>query len=282
MRRAAGLLVLAVVLALLVTGFAFWEASSRPIMRELELRVVKGPPFPGPIRIAFLSDTHLAGPDNGLQRMRRLVADINATKPDIVLLGGDYVGEPELGGNAYSLEETVSAFAGFRARLGVFAVLGNHDHWHGADKVRKALANVGVISLANQAVVRGPMVIGGIDDDFTRSADVKATVRAVRSAGGVPIYFSHSPDLFGLIPSGNLLLAGHTHCGQIVIPLIGSPWIPSQFGNLYRCGKHRNESRMVVVTAGIATTGVPLRLGAPPDWWLITVKDGGPHRRSRD
>jgi hypothetical protein len=93
--------------------------------------------------------------------------------------------------------------------------------------------------------------------------------------GGIPIYFTHSPDLFQVLPSNNLLLAGHTHCGQIVLPLIGSPWTPSQFGGTYRCGKVRNESRMVVVTAGIGTTAYPIRFGAPPDWWLITVTGGG-------
>ena len=256
----------------ILSGYAYLEARSSPRMRTFEVRAVKGPPIARPMRIAFLSDTHLAGPDNEMDRLVRVVSEVNAAKPDLILLGGDYVSEPKFGGRSYSLEESVKPFAGFKAPFGVFAVLGNHDYWAGPKKVRRALQKVGVTVLANQAVRRGPIVIGGIDDDFTRHADVKATARAVARLGGVPIYFTHSPDLFPGMPSRMLLLAGHTHCGQVALPLIGSPWTPSQHGNFYRCGKHRNYSRMVIVTAGIGTTGVPFRLGAPPDWWLVTVR----------
>ncbi|HEX8413287.1 MAG TPA: metallophosphoesterase [Sphingomicrobium sp.] len=275
MKRSLRLLTLAFVGLAACTGYAFWEAHSMPRVRQLELHVFRGKPLAQPIRIAFLSDTHLAGPSDSPARLRRVVAQVNAAKPDLVLLGGDYMGAPKGSDPGYTIEQAVRPFGGFKARFGVFAVLGNHDHWSGAQRTRRALEKVGVGVLANQAVVRGPMVIGGIDDDFTRHADVPATVRAVKAAGGIPIFFTHSPDLFAGLPSGNLLLAGHTHCGQIVLPLIGSPWTPSQFGNAYRCGKHRNESRMVIVTAGIGTTALPFRFAAPPDWWLITVTGGG-------
>lgn len=279
MKRALRLLLGGLAVGLLLAIYAYWEAGSDPRMRTFAVRAIGGPAYSRPIRIAFLSDTHMSGPNNKMDRLERVVAQINAAKPDIVLLGGDYIGDPKLVGRSYGVEESVKPFAGFKAPLGVFAVLGNHDYYSGAEKVSRALQKAGVTVLANQAVRRGPVVIGGIDDDFTRHADIKATVRAVHAAGGMPIYFTHSPDLDPGLPTGNLLLAGHTHCGQVALPLIGSPWTPSQFRNLYRCGKRRKYSRMVITTAGIGWTAVPFRFRAPPDWWLITVTADGTGRR---
>ncbi len=275
MKRLLRLLLGALFLAIALTAYAYWEAGSKPRMRTFAVRAIGGPVFERPIRIAFLSDTHMSGPNNKMDRIERVVAQINEAKPDIVLLGGDYIGDPALGGQTYSIEDSVKPFAGFKAPMGVFAVLGNHEHYGAARRISRALRNVGVTVLVNQAVRRGPIVLGGIDDDYTRHADIKATVRSMHAAGGMPIYFTHSPDLDPGLPTGNLLLAGHTHCGQVALPLIGSPWTPSQFRNLYRCGKYRNYSRMVITTAGIGTTAVPFRFRAPPDWWLITVTGGG-------
>lgn len=280
MKRALRLLIGGLILGLLLALYAYWEAGSDPRMRTFAVRAIGGAPFQRPIRIAFLSDTHMAGPENEWERLDRVVAQINAAKPDLVLLAGDYIADPKMfGGRTYSVGDSVKPFARFKAPLGVFAVLGNHDHWSNAERVAEALRKVGVTVLANQAIRRGPVVLGGLDDDYTRHADIKATVRAVRSAGGVPIYFTHSPDLAPGMPSNTLLLAGHTHCGQVALPLIGSPWTPSQFRNHYRCGKHMDNGRMVITTAGIGTTGVPFRFRAPPDWWLITVTDDGTDKR---
>ena len=279
MKRAFRLLLGGLILALLLALYAYWEAGSDPRMRTFAVRAIGGAPLQRPIRVAFLSDTHMAGPNNKMDRLERVVEQINAAKPDIVLLGGDYIGDPKLFGRTYSVEDSVKPFAGFKAPLGVFAVLGNHDYYSGAQKVTRALQKAGVTVLANQAVRRGPVVIGGIDDDFTRHADIKVTVSAVHALGGVPIYFTHSPDVAPGFPTSHLLLAGHTHCGQVSLPLIGSPWTPSQFRNLYRCGKRRKYNRMVITTAGIGWTAVPFRFGAPPDWWLITITGGGDLKR---
>jgi predicted MPP superfamily phosphohydrolase len=157
----------------------------------------------------------------------------------------------------------------------VVAVLGNHDHWTGAQAVRRQLAGAGITVLENRAVARGPIALGGVGDDFSGHADVPATLRAARSIGRPIVLLTHSPDIAPSLPGdAPLLLAGHTHCGQGV--LFGLPLAPevSRYGARYRCGLVREGARTVVVTGGLGTSGVPLRLGAPPDLWLITLVPG--------
>ena len=76
----------------------------------------------------------------------------------------------------------------------------------------------------------------------------------------------------GLHLTVSLVLAGHTHCGQIILPLVGALESGSDYGTRFLCGIHRNGSRLLVVTAGLGTSHVPLRIGAPADIWLITVQ----------
>jgi predicted MPP superfamily phosphohydrolase len=89
--------------------------------------------------------------------------------------------------------------------------------------------------------------------------------------GGAALYLTHSPDIFPQLTSGAVLFAGHTHCGQVAIPFLREFYIPSRFGDRYRCGRYEEEGKTLVVSGGIATSVIPLRLFAPPEWSLITI-----------
>jgi predicted MPP superfamily phosphohydrolase len=115
-------------------------------------------------------------------------------------------------------------------------------------------------------------VIGGIDDAYTKHADVPATLRAARRLAGAPLFLSHGPDVFPALPRGSSLLVGHTHCGQIVLPLLGPQLIPSRYGSRYACGRYEEAGKTMIVSGGVGTSVLPLRLGAPPDYWLITIR----------
>jgi predicted MPP superfamily phosphohydrolase len=94
----------------------------------------------------------------------------------------------------------------------------------------------------------------------------------MRRLTGARLILTHSPDIApNLPPQVSLLLAGHTHCGQVVLPLLGPISEVSRYGARYRCGIRREGGRIVVVTAGLGTSGGPFRLGAPPDLWLLTL-----------
>lgn len=249
-------------------GSAVWE----PAVRTTRVAVADWPTGSPPLRLLLISDIHVGGPDMPPARVRRIVAQINRLSPDIVLIAGDLVTDKRLATRYYSHEEAVAPLAALRPRLATVAVLGNHDHWRDSAAARRALARAGIALLENRAVQVGPVAIGGLDDDFTDRADVPATLAALRGLKGPKLILSHSPDPFpDTGPDVFLMLAGHTHCGQIAPPLIGPLSTMSDYGNRYACGIVREGGRTLVVTAGLGTSGIPLRLGAVPDMWLVEI-----------
>jgi predicted MPP superfamily phosphohydrolase len=272
-RRRIAILLL---IGLMLVGYMFFEAYRMPAIRTAHLPLAGLAAGHAPVKVALLADTHLSGPDNGPERMGRIVDAINAERPDVVLLAGDYIGDRKLIGPAYSVEQAVAPFARLKAPLGVVAVLGNHDHWEGAEAVTAELRRIGVTVLRNDAVRRGPLAIGGIDDAHTGHADPRRTLAAVRRLHGAPLLLTHSPDVFpDLLAGAPLLLAGHNHCGQGVLPFYGPVTIPSRYGKRYMCGLYREYGKTMVVTGGVGTSVVPLRLLARSDWWLITLEPPG-------
>jgi predicted MPP superfamily phosphohydrolase len=268
--RRALLILCAVSLAL--GCFAYWTATRDPIVRRAEVSV-PGLARGRSARIVLLSDLHVAGPDMPPERLRRIVEQANGLEPDLVLIAGDFVSDRRLSNHHYTAQEAVAPLAGLRTRLGVFAVLGNHDHWRNANGVRAALKGARVRVLDNQAARAGPFAIGGLDDAFTDHDNLPLTLRRMRQIGGVPVLLSHSPDPFPDVPASvPLVLAGHTHCGQISLPIIGALATASRYGQRYACGLMAENGKTLVVSAGLGTSLLPLRLGAAPDMWLVTVR----------
>lgn len=127
--------------------------------------------------------------------------------------------------------------------------------------------------LENDVTARGPLAIGGVGDEFSGHADVAATMAKLRPFEGARILLTHSPDIAPTLPSDvHLLLAGHTHCGQVVLPFYGTVKSVSHFNDRYRCGLVVEANHAVIVTGGLGTSGPPIRFGAPPDLWLITLE----------
>ena len=275
--RCLFLFLLAAGLALL--GWMYWSAVDDPVVRTAEVGLADWPAGERPIRAVLISDIHVAGPDMPPERLDRIVAQIATLNPDIVLIAGDLVGDKDLGTRTYSMAEIVAPLGRLRPRLGVVAVLGNHDHWRNAAEARTALEAVGIQVLDNEAAQVGPLAIGGLDDDFTGQDDLPATLDAMRRQTGARILLSHSPDPFPSVPAEvGLMLAGHTHCGQIRLPLIGAISTESRYGDRYACGRIDEGGKTLIVSAGLGTSILPLRLGARPDLWLVTI---GPKRGRR-
>lgn len=278
MKRALALLFLA---GLALLGWGYWNSVAEPEPRTTELWLPDWPVGAPPLRIALISDVHVQGPDMPPERLARLVAKVNEAQPDLVLLAGDYVGDRSLATRYYSDAEIANALGGLRAPLGVWAVLGNHDHWRNGPAMKAALEAVGVHVLTNQAAQVGPLALAGIDDSHSRHADIGATERSAAGLTGPVLVFTHSPDVIPRLPERfNLIFAGHTHCGQIRLPLIGTLASSSRYGDRFGCGLIHEGKRTILVTAGFGTSVVPLRFGAPPDYWLVTLgPPQGPVRR---
>jgi predicted MPP superfamily phosphohydrolase len=269
MRKILAVLAGLVLLLALFLGWCFREATSDPVVRRAEVAL---PGLAQPMTVALISDIHIGSPAMGPQRLGRIVGQINALKPDLVVIAGDFIFGHDPNGAATRGEAMIAPLRALHAPLGVAAVLGNHDYWTGTQAVRGELRRAGITLIENGAVARGGIALGGISDDFSGHANVEATLRAARALGKPIVLLTHSPDVAPALPAdAPLLLAGHTHCGQVL--LFGRNVAPpvSRYGTRYRCGLVREGGRTVVVTGGLGTSGVPFRLGAPPDIWLLTL-----------
>lgn len=265
-------LLIGLLLGLAVAGFGYWGALRDPIVREATVEMSGWPKGQAPLRVALLSDLHVAGPDMPPERLARIVTQVNALKPDLVLIAGDLVSDKRVSTHRYTEVEAVAPLGGLRARHGAVAVLGNHDHWRSTAGIRRALEANHVTVLSNSVTRRAGVILAGADDDFTGRADPAALARAVEPLAGPVVTLSHSPDIVpALPPRFGLILAGHTHCGQIALPLIGRPATMSRYGDRFACGLIREGERTIVVGAGLGTSVLPVRIGAPPDLWLLTL-----------
>lgn len=272
LRFVAGLVLIG--LALLIGSYAASRAD--PIVRRLTVALPDWPKGASPVTLALLTDIHLGNASMDRARLDRIVDQVNALKPDLVLLGGDFLAEYDKAKAPVRSRLVAESLARLQAPLGTVAVLGNHDYNTDPQAVTRAFARVGIPVLQNTALRRGPIVIGGLGDFDTGHADVAAMSVAMAKLRGAHVVLTHSPDAPTPLPGTiRLLLAGHLHCGQIVLPLVG-PISVSAGQRRYLCGVIHDGNRTVVVSGGLGTSNAPLRVHAPPDLWLVTV---GPAKR---
>jgi predicted MPP superfamily phosphohydrolase len=274
MRRFRRALLIIALFGILVLAKGYWNATSDPIIRTASVSVKDWPAGQPPLRLLLISDIHVAAPDMPPERLAQLVRQFNALKPDLVLIAGDLVSEKRTATHIYTPREVVAPLAALKAPLGVLVASGNHDHWFDPDALREELTAIGLTVLQNEAVLRGPLIVGGIDDDYTRHADIMRTYDAMAALPPSPrILLTHSPDIVPRLPAPvAAVFAGHTHCGQIAFPLIGALSYVSRYGDRFACGDINDKGQRVFVGAGLGTSIIPLRYGAMPDVWLVTLQ----------
>jgi uncharacterized protein len=229
------------------------------------------PNFDG-YRIAFLTDTHVA---SFVRRdfYREIVAQVRQFDPDVILLGGDYVTW-----NRHIPLMANVLIGELHARDGIFAILGNHDYWAGADEVVAAMTARGVRFITNRSVMlaRGgetlPLV--GIDEVYRGTPDVARAFEGI-DPDGPCIAVSHHPDIIDLLAGRriDLLVCGHTHGGQIRFPFFGSVVVPSRHEDEYAQGFHRVGRVLMYVSRGIGAIP-PLRILCPPEIATFTLRRG--------
>ncbi len=244
---------------------ALWHEPRHGRFRPRTLRLPHWPPALAGLRVAVVADLHAGAPHVGEERVARVVEAVNRRRPDLVLLLGDYV-DPEVHlGSAVAPEAVARRLGELRAGLGVFAVLGNHD-WRGdGPRVASALRDAGIPVLENDSRRAGTLHVAGVADARTRMPDVGVALAAVPEDEPV-LLLSHDPDVFPAVPARvALTVAGHTHAGQVAIPRLRRRAIPSRHGERYAHGHVVEDGRHLYVSAGIGTTGWPVRLLAPPE-----------------
>ncbi len=242
-----------------------------------------------PLTIALLSDFHVARPWTTPEDLQLATRQVMAEAPDLVVLGGDFLAQRRFRGRL-AARAIFDALAGLSAPLGVFAVLGNHD-WRDCpaavasgyqrNSVIEAAEAAGVPLLRNASL---PMRWQGHDFwlvglDSQRAypqgsglrLDDAGAAYAEVPPGAPVILLAHEPDCFAdPDPRLVLQLSGHTHAGQM--NLFGwRPLTPSRHGSRYAWGHVAEAGRHLVVSGGIGFSGLPLRLGAPPEWTMVTL-----------
>ena len=237
------------------------------------------------LRVAFLADTH-HGPGVPLAYLHGVVRMVNGLGADVILLGGDYVQRywqwvaPDA---SAIVRRGLGVFAELRAPAGVFAVLGNHDNSCGQrGEILGALAAGGVRALENAGVWlerNGQRLrVCGIGDISTGGPDPTAALGDA-GAGETAVAVTHNPDLMEelLDPRFGLVLCGHTHGGQVVIPgLDYAPVVPSRFDQKYLHGLRWGPSGApVFITRGVGTILPPVRVNCPPEVALLTLRAAG-------
>lgn len=256
--------------------YAFWwEPSS---LRLSRYEVPGNPTALKGLTIAVIADLHAGSTFVDETKIDRVVALTNAAKPDLVLLTGDYVRSVSrsLGGRHIPIPVIAQHLKHLSAPLGVYAVIGNHDRWEDAGSVAAAFAAVGIRVLENQNVTlstsRGPVHLAGIGDLYTKAHEPQRALAGL-SADAPVLCFTHTPDLFPeLPPACALTVTGHTHGGQVRLPFMGRPVVPSRFGDRYAAGHIKEGKKALFVSTGIGTSMVPVRFGVPPEVSLLRLK----------
>lgn len=267
MRRFLRLLLILALAGVAAFAWMHHEARLDPVVRRATVHLPDWPAGRAPLRVLLLSDIHMGSAVMDGPRLERIVDQANALRPDLVLIAGDFIYGNDPVEGTRSAVRLIAPLSRLRAPLGVVAVSGNHDYWAGQDSLPPALKRARVTLLENEAVVRGPLAIGGLADGYTLHARIPATMRALDKLRGARIVLTHAPEITPYLPGeAHLVLAGHTHCGQIVVP-----WLGIRARKRFGCGWTRDHDRLNLVTAGVGTSILPLRLGAVPDMWLLTL-----------
>lgn len=267
--HAVALLVLPFCLLLTATGCASSPRLGVSRVRQITIEIPDLPASLAGYRIAFVSDIHY-GNRFSTGRLERLIASINASDPDVILVGGDNtLGTAEIA--------PFARLAGkLAARHGVYAALGNHDFYNSRSLSIRTLREEGIVVL-DETLIETPagLTIAGIND-LRDIYPVMGRFRDILEPDAVTVLICHNPDFAeeGDLTLFDLVLSGHTHGGQIT--LFGyAPVIPSAYGQKYRTGTVYSRGTPVVISNGAGYSGsgiLRFRLFAPSDFLLVTLQ----------
>jgi len=263
-----------------IGGSAGYISSRRLEMVRQDVPVVGLPKRMEGLKIGVMSDFH-AGAFVWKEDVLEAVRMVNDEKPDMVALLGDYVDgayshRPE---NVEKGAYVFDALKRLTAPLGIYAVLGNHDHWTSSAQVRRALSRVPVVLLDDQSLpLDTGLAVAGVDDFWEGPARPFKAIKEL-SRESVVILLSHNPDVNIHLrgeKSIRLVMSGHTHGGQIRIPFINrAPWVPCSRKYRGASGLIREEEhRWTFITKGVGTFFLPIRLACPPDIGILRLRRG--------
>lgn len=265
--------------ALGVVGDGTFFEANRPKVVSIEIPLSRLPQSWDGLRIAQLSDLHY-DPHFSAVPITKAVDLVNGLQPDLVVVTGDFVTAPFSGGRSHlvraakMIEPCAQLVAQMRAPLGIHACMGNHDVATDEAHIAEVLQSHGISVLRNRSfpLERGGarLWLGGLDDVLEGKYDLKLTLKGIPRPEPV-VLLVHEPDYASYVRGVDLQLSGHSHGGQIRLPLLGAPILPVM-GRAYPQGLRRIGSLTLYTNVGIGTIWVPMRLNCPPEVTLITLR----------
>jgi uncharacterized protein len=267
-------------LAMVCDGVIF--EANRPKLVSIEIPLSRLPEAWDGFRIAQLSDPHYDD-HFSVAPLRKAVDLVNGLQPDLVVVTGDFITAPFLRGRsrevraARAIEPCAQLLAQMRGRFGILASLGNHDLSTDPAHITAVLQAHGIPVLRNRSVPLerdgSRLWLSGVDDVIEGKPDLKLALRAIPPTEPI-VLLSHEPDFADYVHNVDLQLSGHSHGGQIRIPLVGAPVLPVM-GRKYPWGLRRLGPLTLYTNVGIGTIGVPMRLNCPPEVTLLTLRAAG-------
>lgn len=263
--------------ALLVAGIFVWGVFVEPEMltrRRAEIVLPGWKPEHDKLKIAVLSDFHCL-PTWSRSHYDRIVAAVEEERPDLIVLLGDFVNAT---GDDIPPERLTAFLKRFRAPLGVYAVLGNHEFWYGYHRAKRLVEAAGIPVLENSSrrieFNGAAFRVAGTEDFTTGRIDFRKTFDGIPEEEAV-LLLTHNPDAVTLLPPGKaaLTFAGHTHGGQVRLPWIGTAYMPEEIRVTRRPGMERDAcGNLLFLTGGLGTTTLPIRWNSPPEIGLVVLR----------
>ncbi|HET8755773.1 MAG TPA: metallophosphoesterase [Solirubrobacteraceae bacterium] len=252
--------------------YAGWIEPRRLITVRQTLALPHWPRALDGLRIGLLTDIHAGALHAGPGQIARAVRRLNAEAPDAIVLLGDFIDAHPLWGGRIDPLTIARELAALDAPLGTFAVLGNHDWKQTGDRMWTALRDAGITVLENSTATAGGVHVAGLADLRMRRPDLPGTLAQVPNDAPT-ILLAHDPDVFPFVPHRvALTLSGHTHGGQVAIPVLRRPAIPSYYGERYARGHVVEDGRHLYISSGLGTSGLPIRFLAPPEIVILSLR----------
>lgn len=229
------------------------------------------PTFHG-YRLVQLSDLHLG---DWLQpaQLHDLILFINQQQPDLIAITGDFVTDDP----ALVADDLLTLLKLLKARDGVVAVLGNHDHWTDPALIRQVLQRSGIVELRNNSMTierRGePLCLAGVDDISVHADDLEHVLKRLPGSGAA-ILLAHEPDFADVSAASrrfDLQISGHSHGGQVVLPFLGPLRLPP-YGRKYPMGRYQVGSMLLYTNRGVGMVAPHYRFNCRPEITLFSLE----------